>query len=557
MCFNVAACKQSGATMNIYNHGLEQVQANSLPLTPITFLQRTADVHPTRTAIIHGSEQFTYAEYLSNVNRLASALIKRGVKTGDTVSVIAANIPAFLDAHYGVPMTGAVLNAINVRLDPEAIAFILDHGECDVLLTDTAFAPVVKKALAISSRQPLIIDIDDRQGPGGERLGQLEYQELLAEGDPDFNDNLITNEWQALALNYTSGTTGNPKGVVYSHRGAYLNALGHTLVWPLGEQPVYLWTLPMFHCNGWCFPWTIVAVGGVQVCLRSVAVDQVADNIINNQVTHFCGAPIVLNMIMNAEPDKLAQLPRNIKVMTAGAPPPAAVIKGVEELGFEVTQSYGLTEVYGPCVVSEWKSEWDALDCDQRAALKARQGVRYQTQEQVDVLDPETKVPVPADAETIGEIVFRGNTTMKGYLKNETATADAFANGWFHSGDLAVKHPDGYIEIRDRAKDIIISGGENISSVEVEGALYQHPDILEAAVVAKADEKWGETPCAFVTLKDGATLSEHEVIEYCRSHLAHFKCPRTVVFSELPKTSTGKIQKFVLRQKVKALFEEA
>ena len=542
--------------MNIYNHGLDKEQANSLPLTPITFLQRTADVHPDRTAIIHGDDKYSYAEYLANVRRLASALINRGVKTGDTVSVIAANIPAFLDAHYGVPLTGAVLNAINIRLDAEAIAFILDHSECDVLLTDTAFAPVVKKALAICSRQPLVIDIDDPMSEGGEHLGVIEYQALLAEGDPNFTGNNITDEWQAMALNYTSGTTGNPKGVVYSHRGAYLNAIGHTFVWPLGEQPVYLWTLPMFHCNGWCFPWTIVAVGGVQVCLRCVDVDAVADSMVKNQVTHFCGAPIVLNMIMNAAPEKLAQLPKNIKVMTAGAPPPAAVIKGCEELGFEITQSYGLTEVYGPCVVSEWKYEWDDCDVDQRAALKARQGVRYPTEEQVDVLDPDTMEPVPADAETIGEIMFRGNTTMKGYLKNETATEAAFAGGWFHSGDLAVKHPDGYIEIRDRSKDIIISGGENISSVEVEGTLYQHPDILEAAVVARADEKWGETPCAFVSVKEGAELTEAEVIEFCRSHMAHFKCPKTVVFSDLPKTSTGKIQKFILRQKVKTLFEQ-
>ena len=540
---------------NIYNKGLEKVAANSQPLTPINFLNRTADVYPEKIAIIHGKQSITYAQYRKNVRRLASALIKYGVKPGQTVSIMAANIPAFLDAHYGVPLTGAVLNSINIRLDAENIAFILDHGECDVLLTDTAFSNVVKQALAISERKPLVIDIDDLEGPGGERIGRLEYQELLAQGDENYNGSLIHDEWQALALNYTSGTTGNPKGVVYSHRGAYLNAIGHNFIWPTDSKTVYLWTLPLFHCNGWCFPWTIVAVGGTQVCLRQVEVGAIVNAMITHNVSHFCGAPIVLNMILNAEPKLLAQLPKNIKAMTAGAPPPAAVIKGIESLGIEITQSYGLTEVYGPCVVSEWKEEWNDRSDDERAALKARQGVRYPTQEEVDVLNPDTMEPVCSDGETIGEIMFRGNTTMKGYLKNEKATYEAFDHGWFHSGDLAVKHPDGYIEIRDRSKDIIISGGENISSVEVEGVLYRHPAILEAAVVAKKDEKWGETPCAFVCLKRGQSLTEQDVIQHCREHMAGFKVPKTIVFSELPKTSTGKVQKFVLRQKIKELFE--
>lgn len=542
---------------NIYDQGLDKVVANSQPLTPINFLNRTADVYPEKIAIIHGKQRITYDEYRKNVRRLASGLIKHGVKPGQTVSIMAANIPAFLDAHYGVPLTGAVLNAINIRLDAENIAFIMDHGECDVLLTDTAFSGVIKQALALSKRQPLVIDIDDIEGPGGERIGTMEYQDLLAQGDENFVESHVDDEWQALALNYTSGTTGNPKGVVYSHRGAYLNAIGHNFIWPTDSNTVYLWTLPLFHCNGWCFPWTIVAVGGTQVCLRQVEVGAIVNAMIEHKVSHFCGAPIVLNMILNADQSLLTQLPQNIKAMTAGAPPPAAVIKGIEGLGIEITQSYGLTEVYGPCVVSEWKDEWNALSADERAALKARQGVRYPTQEEVDVLNPDTMEPVRSDGETIGEIMFRGNTTMKGYLKNEKATEEAFANGWFHSGDLAVKHPDGYIEIRDRSKDIIISGGENISSVEIEGVLYMHPAILEAAVVAKKDEKWGETPCAFICLKRGQSISEQDVIQHCRDHMAGFKVPKTIVFSELPKTSTGKVQKFVLRQKIKTLFESA
>ena len=536
---------------SIYNKGLEKVAANNQPLTPINFLNRTADVYPERVAIIHGEKKITYREYHKNFRRLASALMQRGVKPGNTVAIMAANIPAFLDAHYGVPLTGAVLNSINIRLDAESIAFIFDHGECDVLLTDTAFSSVVKKALLLCSQQPLVIDIDDVTSEGGECLGCIEYQGLLAEGNENFTGNLIHDEWQALALNYTSGTTGNPKGVVYSHRGAYLNSLGNNMIWPLGTESVYLWTLPMFHCNGWCFPWTVVAMGGTQVCLRQVEVSAIVENLIEHKVSHFCGAPIVLNMILNADKALLAKIPRGISIMTAGAPPPPSVIKGMEAMGFDITQEYGLTEVYGPCVVSEWKEEWNDKSDDERAALKARQGVRYPTQEEVDVLDPDTMQPVPCNAETIGEIMFCGNSMMKGYLKNEKATNEAFKHGWFHSGDLAVKHPDGYIEIRDRSKDIIISGGENISSVEIESVLYQHPDILEAAVVAKNDEKWGETPCAFVSLKRGRSATEQDIISFCREHMARFKTPKNIIFSDLPKTSTGKVQKFILRQKVK------
>ncbi len=537
-----------------YNNGLAKVSANHQPLTPVNFLRRTAQLYPQRTAIIYGQQSFTYQQFQNNVHRLASALTARGVKKGSTVTIMAANIPAFLDAHFAVPMTGAVLHSLNTRLDAQNLAFILDHAETEVLLLDSAYSEVMKKAVALSSRNPLIIDIVDEDCLDADLLGTLEYQQLLAEGSEQPFSPLITDEWQAMALNYTSGTTGNPKGVVYSHRGAYLNAIGNNMVWPLGENSVYLWTLPLFHCNGWCFPWTITAVGGTHVCLRQVEVAAITNAMIEHRVSHFCGAPIVLNMILNAGDDITSQLPANIKVMTAGAPPPAAVIKGMEALGFDITQGYGLTEVYGPCVVSQWQTEWDDLDSDKRAALKARQGIRYHTQEDCDVLDPETMQPVPCDAETIGEIMFRGNTTMKGYLKNESTTEEAFAGGWFHSGDLAVKHPDGYIEIRDRSKDIIISGGENISSVEVEGVLYQHPAIMEAAVVARADEKWGETPCAFVALKPGKKVTEQEIIDFCKNNIARFKCPKTIVFADLPKTSTGKIQKFILREKVKSMF---
>jgi fatty-acyl-CoA synthase len=536
-----------------YRDGLEKVPANYQPLTPIHLLSRSALVYPERIAIVHGDRRITYKDFYANARRLASALTNYGVNPEDTVSIMAANIPAFLDAHFGVPMTGAVLNSLNTRLDAKALAFILDHAETDILLTDTAYSKVIKEALSISSRSPLIIDIDDPLSNGGELLGKLGYKEFLAGGDPEFVWEHPIDEWQAIALNYTSGTTGDPKGVVYSHRGAYLNSLGNQLSWVLGDHPVYLWTLPMFHCNGWCFPWTITAASGTHVCLREVEVKAISAAMINESVTHFCGAPIVLNMILNAEESILAKLPRGIKAYTAGAPPPSAIIKGMEVLGFDITHSYGLTEVYGPCVVSQWKSEWNGRPDNERAALKARQGVRYITQEALDVLNPETMQPVPSDGKTIGEIMFQGNTTMEGYLKNPTTTKAAFADGWFHSGDLAVKHPDGYLEIRDRAKDIIISGGENISSVEVEGALYQNPVVLEAAVVAKPDEKWGESPCAFVTLKPDKSATEKEIIDHCRDQLASFKAPKSVIFGSLPKTSTGKIQKFILRESIRNL----
>ncbi len=537
--------------MNKYVEGLDVGAANFQPLTPLNFISRSAQVYPDRTAIVHGERTITYTEFYQNACRLASGLSKIGIKTGDTVAVMAANIPAFLDASFAVPMTGAVLNSLNVRLDAQTLAYILDHGECDALLTDTAFAAVVKEALNLSTRSPRVVDIDDPEAPGGERLGDVEYEELLGQGDPNFAWRQPEDEWESLALNYTSGTTGNPKGVVYSHRGAYLNSLGNLLIWPMTEKPVYLWTLPMFHCNGWCFPWSITAVGGTHVCLRKVEAEAIVSSVVRNNVSHFCGAPVVLNTILNAPKDVLKRLPTGVKVLTAGAPPPASVIKGCEALGMEVTQVYGLTEVYGPCVVSEWNEHWDDRSAAERAALKTRQGVRYVTQEGLNVMDPETMEPVPCDGETVGEIMFQGNTTMKGYLKDRQATDDAFAGGWFHSGDLAVKHPDGYVEIRDRAKDIIISGGENISSVEVEGVLYEHPAVLEAAVVAQPDEKWGEKPCAFVTLKEGRSATEQDIIGFCRDNMAHFKIPGTVVFGELPKTSTGKVQKFVLRERAR------
>lgn len=540
--------------MNIFEANLDKTSANHQPLSPIGFLERSAQLYPEKVAIIHGDRKITYTEYLANSRRLASALSKKGVKKGDTVSVMATNIPAFLDAHFGVPMTGATLNALNTRLDAAGLAFIIDHAECDVLITDTVFSEIVKTALSICSRTPLVIDIDDPMNTdGGERIGEIEYEDFIATGDPDYNEKNIDDEWQAISLNYTSGTTGDPKGVVYSHRGTYLTSLGNLVTWPMTVDSVYLWILPMFHCNGWCFPWSIAANAATHVCLRQFNVETVTKLMVEHNVTNFCGAAIVLNAIVNAPEELKAKIPKAIKVLTGGAPPPAAVIQGMESLGFNVTQVYGLTEVHGPSVICEWKKEWDSKTAEERARLKSRQGVKYITQEGVDVINPETMERVPADGETMGEIMFRGNCTMKGYLKNPKTTEDAFAGGWFHSGDLAVKHPDGYLEIRDRSKDIIISGGENISSVELEGVLYKHPAILEAAVVAKPDEKWGETPCAFVELKDGIEVTEKEVISFCRENLAHFKCPKDVIFSTLPKTSTGKIQKFLLRDQAKTL----
>tara|TARA_B110000438_G_scaffold236658_1_gene233825 strand:+ start:2180 stop:3808 length:1629 start_codon:yes stop_codon:yes gene_type:complete len=535
----------------IYDTDLEQTPANHEPLSPISFLKRAAEVYPNRTAVIHGLMRLTYLEVFTRCRRLASALVSKGVTPGDTVAVLAPNIPAHFEAHYGVPMTGAVLNAINTRLDAATIAFILDHGEAKVLLVDPEFAAVAKAAIAESGRDLFIVDIDDPLAPEAEPLGDIAYEAFLETGDPEFTGIPIDDEWRAIALSYTSGTTGNPKGVVTHHRGAYLNAIGNMMAWGMTPHPVYLWTLPMFHCNGWCFPWTITALNGTHVCLRKVDPAAIYALMKSEGVTHFCGAPTVLNMLVNAPEELRDGLPSGIKAMTAGAAPPAAVIATMEGMGIAITHTYGLTEVYGPCVVCSWHGEWDDLPMDERAALKARQGVRYHVVEGLEVMDPDTMAPVATDGETIGEIMFRGNVVMKGYLKNPTATKDSLSGGWFHSGDLAVKHPDGYVEIRDRSKDIIISGGENISTIEVESVLYNHPAVLEAAVVAKPDDYWGETPCAFVTLKDGQSATENDIIAFCRDNMAKFKVPKTVVFDDLPKTSTGKIQKFILRERAR------
>ncbi|MDO5706921.1 MAG: acyl-CoA synthetase, partial [Paracoccus sp. (in: a-proteobacteria)] len=536
----------------IYEQGLDQNAANFVQLSPLTFIQRTAEVYPDLPAVIYGDVRRNWAETYSRTRRLASALVKRGFGKGDTVSIIAANIPEMFEAHFGVPMSGMVLNTVNTRLDAEAIAFILGHAEADVVMVDPEFSEVVARAIRMSHRQMLVVDIEDPSFEGGERVGRITYEELLAEGDPEYDWALPGNEWDAIALNYTSGTTGDPKGVVYHHRGAALNAMSNILTWGMPQHSVYLWVLPMFHCNGWCFPWTMAANAGVNVCLRAVRAEPILDLIRKEKVTHFCGAPIVLNTLANA-PDELKGFDHAVKVMTAGAPPPAAVIAGTEAMGIEVTQVYGLTETYGPCVVSAWQSKWDGVDATERSRLKARQGVKNLVLSELMVADPDTFEPVPADGQTVGEIFMRGNNVMRGYVKNLTASAKAFREGWFSSEDLGVVHPDGYIEIKDRSKDIIISGGENISSVEVEDVLYRHPDIMEAAVVARPDEKWGETPCAFVTMKPGREISEADLTEFCRQNMARFKVPKTFVFDELPKTSTGKIQKFVLRQRAKDL----
>jgi fatty-acyl-CoA synthase len=533
---------------NPYETDLDKNPANYVPLSPIGFLRRAAAVYPQRISVIHGERRYTWRQSLERCRRLASALTRHGVGRGDTVALMAPNVPEAFEAHFGVPMTGAVLNALNIRLDPDTIAFILGHGGAKVLLTDTEFSPVIAGALARLEHKPLVIDIADPLGPGGERLGQMDYEALLAGGDPDFAELTPADEWDAIALNYTSGTTGNPKGVVYHHRGAYLNALGNILVWGMRTHPVYLWTLPMFHCNGWCFPWTVTALAGTHVCLRRVEAGAIFDALERYGVTHLCGAPVVMNMLVNAG---RAPLPGPVEMMTAGAAPPAAVIGAIEALGFRITHVYGLTEVYGPAVVCAWHDKWDTLSADERARLKARQGVRYPVLEGLMVADPGTLTPTPRDGATLGEIFMRGNIVMKGYLKNPGATEEAFAGGWFHTGDLAVMHPDGYVEIKDRSKDIIISGGENISTIEVEDVLYRHPAVLEAAVVARPDPTWGETPCAFVTLREGANADAADIIAFCRERLARFKVPRHVVFGPLPKTSTGKIQKFVLRERAK------
>ncbi|MDF3606779.1 acyl-CoA synthetase [Paracoccus sp. DMF-8] len=540
----------------IYDIGLDRNPANFVQLSPLSFIRRTAQIYPDLTAVVYNDLRRTWAETYARCCRVAGALAGRGIGKGDTVSVIAANIPEMFEAHFAIPMTGAVLNTINSRLDAEAIAFILNHAEAKVLLVDPEFAEVVDRAIKIAHRPDmLVVDILDPSFAGGQRIGRITYDDLLAEGDPNFAWVMPGDEWDAISLNYTSGTTGDPKGVVYHHRGAALNAMSNIITWGMGHHARYLWTLPMFHCNGWCFPWTIAANAGVSICLRAVRAEPIFQLFRDENVTHFCGAPIVLNMLVHA-PDELKDFDHEIKVMTAGAPPPAAVIMNMEAMGVDVTQVYGLTETYGPSVVSAWQGKWDALDADARSRMKARQGVKNVVLDDMMVADPATLEPVPDDGVTIGEIFMRGNNVMKGYVKNPTATAKAFGGGWFASGDLGVMHPDGYVEIKDRSKDIIISGGENISSVEVEDVLYRHPAVMEAAVVARPDEKWGETPCAFVTVKPGQQITETDLLEFCRQHMARFKVPKTVVFTELPKTSTGKVQKFVLRDRARALGDQ-
>ncbi len=539
--------------MSIFESELPQVRANFEPLSPVSFLRRAAQIAPEHTAIVHGARRYTYRQFLERSNRLANALSQRGIGVGDCVAIMGANTPEMLEAHNAVPMMGAVLNSLNIRLDAKTIAFILAHGEAKVLLTDTAFSAVIKEALTMVEQPILVIDIDDSEGDGGECLGETDYETFIAAARPNFSGDQPSDEWQALSLLYTSGTTGDPKGCVYHHRGAYLNAMGNMQTMGLGRDSVYLWTLPMFHCDGWTFTWAVTAAVATHVCLRAVEPKAVFSSIAQNGVTHMCGAPIVMNMLANAPSDAKVKFPQVVEIATGGAAPPSAVIEAMEADGFHVTHLYGLTETYGPATVCLPQEDWPALELSQRSARMSRQGVHYGTLENASVKDPETMEDVPWDSETYGEVMVRGNTVMKGYLKNPTATDAAFSGGWFHSGDIAVRHPDGYIEIKDRSKDIIISGGENISSLEVEETLYRHPKILEAAVVARPDETWGESPCAFVTLREGEAATPEDVILFCRDHMAHYKVPRRVIFGDLPKTSTGKIQKFVLRETAKAL----
>ncbi len=535
-----------------YLSGLDRNQANYAPLTPLTFLERAAYVYPNKPSVVHGAERYTWTETYARARRLASALARRGIGRNDTVAVMAPNTPPIYEAHFGVPMCGAVLNTLNTRLDAETIAFMLRHGGARALITDREFSPVIGKALSLLKTPPLVIDVDDPTWQEGELLGELTYEQFLAEGDPKYAWEPPADEWDAISLSYTSGTTGDPKGVVYHHRGAHLNAVNNLLSWDMPHHPVYLWTLPMFHCNGWCFPWTIAERAGVNVCLRRIEAKAAWDAIRAHGVTHMCGAPIVYSMLINAPAELRAGIRQRIAGQVAGAAPPAAIIEGAEKIGIGLTHVYGLTETYGPASVCAKHDAWAAMPIDQRAERNGRQGVRSPLQEAMAVLDPVTMQPVPWDGETMGEIMFRGNITMKGYLSNTSATDAAFASDWFHTGDLAVMQPDGYVKIRDRSKDIIISGGENISSIEVEDVLYGHPAVLSAAVVAQPDEKWGETPCAFIELKADATLTADELRAFCRERLAHFKVPKAFVFREIPKTSTGKIQKFVLREAAKS-----
>ncbi len=541
--------------MNIFNQNLDRNPANHQPLTPLTFLERAAHTFPNHVAIIHGDLRRTYSQFYSRARKLASVLVQKGISTGDTVSVVLANTPAMLEAHYAVPMTGGVLNCINTRLDAKIIAFQLDHSECKLLITDREFSATIKEALELASVDPIVIDYDDPEFKGdGVLLGKEEYEDFIKNGDENYVWKMPDDEWDAISLNYTSGTTGNPKGVVFHHRGASLLAQGNALTASMPKHSIYLWTLPMFHCNGWCFPWTLSAIAGTHVCLRAVRQKPMWDAIADHGVTHLCGAPIVMSTLLSTNEEDKRALPHTVEFFTAAAPPPEAILAAMKDAGFNVTHLYGLTESYGPAVVNDWNSEWDALDSAGQAAMKARQGVRYSALEGLDVKDPETMESVPADGETIGEVMMQGNVVMKGYLKNPEASDEAFRGGWFHTGDLGVMHEDGYIQLKDRSKDIIISGGENISSIEVEDALYKHPDISAAAVVAKPDKKWGETPCAFIELNaDAQTPSHEDLIAWCKEHLASFKVPKNFVFEDLPKTSTGKIQKFVLRERAKEI----